>query len=656
MSIRFNRAGLRAIDPVYAAIILSGSALRLYGLGTQGQWVDEMLSTLNASFSLHYIFDLCWTVEVHPPGYYLFKHAQLYFGASDTWLRLPSALCGIIALHYAYRLGRVLLDSRHFGHLFMAMCAFNPLHIWVSRQSRPYGITLLASIIIVTYLARAVRRGRQTSVVVPSMCNFVFAAFHFSGILFFASQVLSIFLLKICQRSRASWNIMVKYSVFGSFCLIPSVVFFVHARFIRIDPWISHRASAGKSAEHFFAVFKEYLFLGYQGVESIWRVTAALIVLSLIMLAMNKNRVGWLLASVMLTTIAALILGGYSAHFTAVHISFLLPVSICLASYAIFSLFHAFRAEKLAVWSSVLFLSAFLLVDSQYFYSPNKSPADLYGPNDRYKVVAEFMNSFTSPGIVAAYDDQMDANAVSWYTDLPCRRQGCSQRNLSENDLEVLLFYFTKSSDWKHTDCCAVNKTSGLEIPALFQTKVGSLDLYLQKYSRSRSIRLDNAENTVKITAQPEDVLARCLSFQGLNLALENDGQRVDGGSFFLSPSYANVPGECTFRFVCDGKSQHPVLDLVIHSSVFREGNEVIVQYRTGQGMWTTLERRNQARSETIQGRIALPQGGSSVDVKISMVFQGYSAFTMYGPNTQVRFKSMTATLSEDGRAGISGK
>ncbi|WP_173083670.1 phospholipid carrier-dependent glycosyltransferase [Fundidesulfovibrio magnetotacticus] len=603
-----------------------------------------MLSTLNASLSPGYILDLCWNIEVHPPGYYLFKHFQLQLGASDVWLRLPSALAGLLCLPLAYRLGMTLAEDRRMGHLAMAMLAFNPLHVWVSRQTRPYGLIALAAMALTLHLARWARGQSPVFRASAVAWNGLFASMHFTGILFLGAQLAALALMSLNRLARADWRGLARYAFWSLACIAPSAVYFLHARFVRADRWISNKPSVADSAAKVYPVLKDYLFLGYQGVDALWMAQGGLVLAGALLALRGGRRAAIMSACLAGGVFALLILGGYAAHLTCTHLSFLLPASTVLAAYAAHRFLERAGAARVTAAVPVALLTAFLVMDARIFYSPERSPADLYGPADRYRAMAGFLAGLQAPGVVPAFDDQTDASAVLWYGE---RLNGGGRvlGELTERDPEALLCYFAKPTNWRATDCCIVHKQSGLDLPFLHQGRVGSLDLYFRKYRREPVIVLRAGDGAASVTANPDNVLVRALDFRGLSVILEGAGLGPNGKTFYLSPSQALIPGECVFRFDSEAAAPGTALAVEARGSLLREGNSMEMLYRVDSGAWQVLGSARHLGEHRLGGQVPLPLGRHAVDVKVVLVFGGRSAFTMYEPATQARFHGVTASL-----------
>ncbi|MEZ4771368.1 MAG: hypothetical protein R2844_23490 [Caldilineales bacterium] len=134
---------------VLALVLISLVALllRLIGLGSKDLWQDEGTSIYYAQLPLHTLYwSLC---DPHPPGYYLALRVALALGRSEWWIRLPSALGGVLAVLLTYVQARVVLHPlpnatprrvTHAALLAAGLVAVSPLHVWYSQEARPYAL------------------------------------------------------------------------------------------------------------------------------------------------------------------------------------------------------------------------------------------------------------------------------------------------------------------------------------------------------------------------------------------------------------------------------------------------------------------------------------------------------------------------------------
>ncbi|MEP7356330.1 MAG: glycosyltransferase family 39 protein [Anaerolineales bacterium] len=123
------------------AALLVAALLRLASLGHASLWLDELynLTVLPGAT----LARLGMPVDQHPPLYYLLLHAWLAVGQGELWMRLPSALAGVLAVALLGLAG-ALLGGRPVGLLAAALLAVSPLAVWYSREARMYGPAGLA--------------------------------------------------------------------------------------------------------------------------------------------------------------------------------------------------------------------------------------------------------------------------------------------------------------------------------------------------------------------------------------------------------------------------------------------------------------------------------------------------------------------------------
>ncbi len=121
-------------------IVLLATVLRLYQLGTESLWVDEMLSIWDAE-RLNEIL----TFPYVRPFYFLLLAGWMKLGSSDIWLRGLSVILGIASVFLTYQLGRRLLGER-IGQIAALMMALSPLFINHSQEIRMYTLVSFLSL------------------------------------------------------------------------------------------------------------------------------------------------------------------------------------------------------------------------------------------------------------------------------------------------------------------------------------------------------------------------------------------------------------------------------------------------------------------------------------------------------------------------------
>lgn len=124
-----------------AAVLLAAATLRLYGLGAESLWTDELLT-------LHFVsqfgpVDILWGIpstQPHLPLYYfLLKQWMALTGDSEAALRALSAAFGVASVGALYLVGRRLVDWQ-VGVVAAALLAFSRFHLHFAQEVRMYSL------------------------------------------------------------------------------------------------------------------------------------------------------------------------------------------------------------------------------------------------------------------------------------------------------------------------------------------------------------------------------------------------------------------------------------------------------------------------------------------------------------------------------------
>ena len=128
-------------SPVFA-IVLTGLLLRLYDLGTESLWRDEIISIQVAQLDPSQIGDNR-AANFHPPLYYFLLHYWLkLLGSSAFAARLLSALCGTVAILLFYRIGAYLFSER-LGLLGALIFALAEFQVHYAQEVKGYALFAL---------------------------------------------------------------------------------------------------------------------------------------------------------------------------------------------------------------------------------------------------------------------------------------------------------------------------------------------------------------------------------------------------------------------------------------------------------------------------------------------------------------------------------
>jgi 4-amino-4-deoxy-L-arabinose transferase-like glycosyltransferase len=127
------------------AVTLMAALVRLVDLGWQSFWVDEYLWTLTASMKS--IAAIVHRPDGYPPTVaLLFRFLQRAGLGADWWLRLPSALAGVLSVPALYAVGRRLAPPAT-ALLAAGLLAINPMAVWYSQEAGAYALAMLCGLL-----------------------------------------------------------------------------------------------------------------------------------------------------------------------------------------------------------------------------------------------------------------------------------------------------------------------------------------------------------------------------------------------------------------------------------------------------------------------------------------------------------------------------
>lgn len=138
-------------------VLAVAAGLRLYHLGAESLWLDEIGQALVAQQPLSAILDGVKHHHGAAPLDYLVTAVTVRISHNEWVLRLPSVLWGVLSVYWLYRLGRQA-HSDMAGLIAAFLLAISPLHISYSREVRFYALFVLITLMATDALWRAWKR------------------------------------------------------------------------------------------------------------------------------------------------------------------------------------------------------------------------------------------------------------------------------------------------------------------------------------------------------------------------------------------------------------------------------------------------------------------------------------------------------------------
>jgi len=161
---RANIAGrMTKYGAALLAISLLGLFLRVYHLGKESLWGDEVWSFIIARADFISIAGAA-ARDVHPPFYLFILHIWMkLFGTSEFAIRFPSLIFGVLAIPMIYLLGRRLFNEE-VGLISALILAISPFNVEYSQEARMYSLLLFLAIVSMYFFVRFLERGSNVFV------------------------------------------------------------------------------------------------------------------------------------------------------------------------------------------------------------------------------------------------------------------------------------------------------------------------------------------------------------------------------------------------------------------------------------------------------------------------------------------------------------
>jgi uncharacterized membrane protein len=175
--------------------------IRLYRLGDDSLWYDEILSHQRATVGLGDAYSLI-REGTHPPGYsQIVLRPWLAIGDGEFMQRLPSAAFGVVTVMVTAAVG-IRLAGRWGGLAAAALLTFMPIHVYYSREGRMYALLAL----VITAWVAALIRARERDTWPNWVAYWVLGASTLYIHYYAGFTVLSVVAITAVHELRAGWT------------------------------------------------------------------------------------------------------------------------------------------------------------------------------------------------------------------------------------------------------------------------------------------------------------------------------------------------------------------------------------------------------------------------------------------------------------------
>lgn len=226
-----NRLPVRALWTnrfAYVPLLLLAAVLRTFHLGAQSMWFDEAARLLVARGDVLAIVRETGG-DTLPPLFHLMMHFWGQLGWGDFYLRVPSALAGVLLVAAAAALGRAMFDNRT-GLVTAFIVAVMPYQVFHSQQANLYAWLALLSGLQVLFFWLAIGDGRRAwfgGYVLSAVAGMYI---HYYAVL--VTVILNAWLLLALRlaagkRYRRRWSKVLAADAFIVLLSLPFVAYFV---------------------------------------------------------------------------------------------------------------------------------------------------------------------------------------------------------------------------------------------------------------------------------------------------------------------------------------------------------------------------------------------------------------------------------------------
>jgi uncharacterized membrane protein len=181
--------------------LLAAAALRFHDLDRTSLWYDEAVSWSQSNGSLGALLSAV-AQDNYPPLHNIVLWLTMpVTGDSETALRIPSAMLGVLAVWFTYLIGR-MIGGNPVGLLAAALLAISPFHIWYSTEARMYALLAATGLAFLLSLLRVLKNPSASWLGVLALSGTLFLYSHIYAVLGFLAVGLTCALFVVIDAVR----------------------------------------------------------------------------------------------------------------------------------------------------------------------------------------------------------------------------------------------------------------------------------------------------------------------------------------------------------------------------------------------------------------------------------------------------------------------
>ena len=206
-----------------AAIFVVAAMLRLIFLGTRSFWGDEIVSVKLATDNWHGFTYWILRREANMALYYFALRGWTRFGDGEAWVRLFSAIFGVVTVPLLYRLAR-RLQGEQLAWIAALIAATNACLVQFSQEARSYAMLMMLVVLSYYFFIQLIEEKDLRPAVMYVAATAAALYTHFFAALIVCAQIASLLWL---PPQRVPWRkVLLCYVAFAA-AVLPIAIYIV---------------------------------------------------------------------------------------------------------------------------------------------------------------------------------------------------------------------------------------------------------------------------------------------------------------------------------------------------------------------------------------------------------------------------------------------